>query len=290
MAGAGAVLGALGRGLGSYGLRNLLGSAYAASGLYRNLRGGGGGRSYSRRARGRRPFSMMRRGVQLRNAGFKSRVPAMLTSSREEVKTVDYTLNPGFLTTGIFLYVNQVQEGSGFWQRIGRKISIVSIQMKGCIKPSNLNAAAIPSQTLRYMLIYDRAPTGALPTLADVLQDTSAAGANSTATESGINMDNKFRFAVLRDRIHIAPALGANGGTPAAVQGLQVDSTSDTKYSFNCSEFIRMGGAVTQYNGSVGDVTQCKTGAVYIMVVSSTDANANPAWGLYARLRIRYVD
>jgi len=221
---------------------------------------------------------------------FKQKMPSMLNSPGEEIKAVDTTINQGFLTTVQVTLLNTIAEGSSFYQRVGRKTHLKYISLKGWIRPSNLNAAAITRSTIRYVIVYDRSPQGAVPSYADIFQDTSAGGANSSSVNSGPNMDNKFRFAILRDRIHEAPPLGVNGAVPAVPQPfLSVDVTGDSKYSFNCTEFIRTN-ATTQYSGPNGTIGDVRVGAIYLVTFSDTDANANAAWVVDARCRIRYTD
>lgn len=182
-------------------------------------------------------------------------------------------------------------EGSSFYNRIGRKICMKSVHIVGAILPSNANAGAEPAQFARFLVLYDRQPNGALPSVADVLNNYDESGTTSSSVFSGLNMNNRDRFVVLRDRKFYLPALGVNGATPANVQGVQIDpNVSD--HSFIFRDFIPLKNLEMHFkansaNGPIGDVS---TGSLIYLLISESDANATSAWQLQCNSRLRFVD
>lgn len=181
-------------------------------------------------------------------------------------------------------------EGSSFYNRIGRRIRMKSLQITGTIRPSNGNAAAVPDQFGRLLVIYDRQPNGALPSLADIITNYDEAGTTGSTAHAGINLNNRSRFVVLRDRRFYLPPLGINGATPAAQQGVTMVPTDDTSFLFR--EFIKLGGLETQYKASTatGPIGDISTGSLIIATVSTADANATSAWRFTGNVRLRFED
>jgi len=241
-----------------------------------------------------RSFNRMQ-ALRMSNA---TRVPAGLYASARtgatELKSVDWlptTAQLPFKTAGTVTFIVGPQEGSGFYNRIGRRIRMKSLELRGMITPSAGNAAAVVQQFARLLIIYDRQTNGAAPTLADVLTDYDNAGATTSSDKSGLNMNNRDRFIVLRDRKLILPALGINGATPAAVSALQVEANNQNP-GLVIHEFIKLKGLETHFKASsnptvVGDVA---TGGLFAVVISSADANATAAWVIALEGRLKYFD
>jgi len=89
--------------------------------------------------------------------------------------------------------LNLVQAGSAFYQRIGSKINIKSIEVSGVIEQG---ATAGYMAKLRYLIVYDRQSNGAYPTLQNILQDNDG----NLTFNSGVNMQNRARFSIIRDK------------------------------------------------------------------------------------------
>lgn len=208
-----------------------------------------------------------------------------------ELKSTDQalTVSPIMTAGTISLVVAPPLEGASFYQRIGRRIRMKSLEIRGEITPNNTNAAAVPQQFARIMVLYDRQTNGALPALADILTGFNAAGATTSTVWDGLNMNNRDRFTVLRDRKLILNGLGINGATPANITGLSPDPNVDnTSYVFR--EFIKLKGLETHFKASAGGVGDIATGSIVLLTVSSADANAAPAWQLAYGARLKFYD
>ena len=113
-----------------------------------------------------------------------------------EAKVVDTDpANYSMDTTGSITLINGVATGSDFTDRIGRKIILKSVYVRGIIKP-------VDSQTndalCRMMVVYDMQANGAAPAITDILK--------SATSQSQLNMNNRDRFKIIFDKV---VALGA---------------------------------------------------------------------------------
>jgi len=210
------------------------------------------------------------------------------------LKSVDIVSKTQYfnLTTPDVFLVNAVAEGPAPYQRIGRRTKCISISMKGEIRPNLAGTAALDASTVRYMIVYDRQPNGIIPAFNEIIQATDSAGANTNAALDGMNLNNRDRFVILRDRTHMLPPIGVGGATPAKAQGMVVDLSSDTKYSLNLTEYIKTK-AITQYRGATATIGDIISGAIVVVAVSNIDvvgvANQS-AWSCTYNLRVRYSD
>jgi len=89
--------------------------------------------------------------------------------------------------------------GSQNYNRIGRKINMKSLQFRGMIAAATV-ATAADDQLCRIVIVYDKQSNGAAPTWANVVQSQSIAGTTSSATSDMVNLDNRDRFTIVRDK------------------------------------------------------------------------------------------
>lgn len=182
------------------------------------------------------------------------------------------------------------EEGSGFYNRIGRRIRMKSLHIRGYISPGGGNAAAVSQQMGRIMVLYDRQTNGAAPSIADILTNYDADGTARTtpAALCGLNLNNRDRFVVLRDHQVILPAIGINGATPANTAPGDVRNQDGNLVNM----FIPLKGLEMHFKASsaTGPITDIATGSLLIVTVSNQDANASPAWSFTWSGRLRFVD
>lgn len=211
---------------------------------------------------------------------FKS--PAVQKGVNVEKKWVDTTTgNKNFSLTGAFSLINGLQRGTDVYQRVGRRIKIVSINIRGLFFV--LQDGAVPSiDYLRMMLVYDREPNGSLPNLNEILQDTSEANATSTNSISHMNLVNSDRFAIIKDWSIAIPAKAASG-TSAPSQSLLDNGFA----AINWNKKVNLD---VKYNsGTVGDVTDITTGSLFLVFVG-LETTANSQFGAQMQCRIRFTD
>jgi len=179
------------------------------------------------------------------------------------VQTAATGAEPAVPFTGI-TEVNCVEQGATSYNRIGTKILIKSIDFRASF---NMLGTAPVNNSLRYMIVYDHQPNGAFPLIGDILSRNIATAPNFF---TGVNMANRSRFVVLRDRI---VALDPEGtGT------------------VNVKEFIKTK-LETQFRSSTSTIGDITTGAIYLVcfcLIAGTAASYITMTA--ATFRLRYFD
>lgn len=170
-----------------------------------------------------------------------------------EKKNVDGT--PSLTSVGTawsaLSLINSIAQGAGGTQRIARKVNMVSLLVR-----ASLTTAA--TGNLRWMVVYDHAPQGALPAITDILVVDSI--------NSPQNLNNNDRFMIIHDEL-----INSNsGGTVIHV-----------------SKFFRKFNPGLQSvwtNAATGTIADVTTGAVYVCAVGTAAVTLN------AYTRIRFTD
>ncbi len=214
----------------------------------------------------------------------RSRIPAStLRTLSTEIKSLDiprasYALN----TTGSVTPLNLIRAGSSFFNRIGRRIELRSIHMKGTI---NQIRTTNSWDYVRVMIVYDRQTNGALPAIADILQSTDQAGTNTTTSFSDINLNNRDRFQVLRDLRICLPSFTLTAGQ-VTNPGF-VDPVSQT---FNIKEFKKIKSEITQYktDSSPADISDIATGGLFLVTLGFQAAGSE-GFDADLEFRLRYA-
>lgn len=201
-----------------------------------------------------------------------------------EIKAIDipgagYTYRSPTFGTNIVL-LNGVQTGTAFFNRIGSRVEWKNMHIRGF----NANALTCVQGQLRMLIIYDRQPTGALPTVSDILQSRDQAGVATTSGASEINLDNRDRFTVIRDQHWYAPACTNTAGV--LTNGPQYPNDDN---DHDIDMFIKLKGLQTQYRSSSSPCTiaDIASGAMYaLFLLNGTDS----AWTANLAFRLRYED
>jgi len=209
--------------------------------------------------------------------------PAAFTQSGSEIKAIDLavaTYNFSLPATNSMVLLNGVQTGAGFFNRVGSRIEMKNLHIRGLIK--NL-ATAIQDQG-RLIIVYDRQPTGALPTIADLLQSRDQTGAATNPGTAEINLDNRDRFAILRDASFYFPSVTFTGGVQT--NGPAYPGTDD---ELDVNIFIKLKGLASHYKSSSNPCTiaDIATGALYACFVS---VNETAKYSFVGSFRLRYDD
>lgn len=199
------------------------------------------------------------------------------TQPKAELKCFDLASTSQALSAaGVFVTLNAIPQGADFFQRIGRKVYNKSIRVTGFI---NNTATSATQEYGRVIIYYDSQPNAAIPALADLLQNANAAAATNNFSE--ININNRERFQILRDRRFILPPL-----TNTAGQLTNFQVIDQLQQSFNIDEFIKLRGLEAVYNatngGTIADIT---SGSIGMLTLGSTGN-----WEFTFSTRLRYYD
>lgn len=202
---------------------------------------------------------------------------------KPELKCVDVNnsgASPAFnliSTTSSVSLLNACAVGAEVYQRVGRKIMMQSLHVRGWIT-QNQAKAAIPD-FCRIMVVYDRQP--ALTGPPALLQSTDATGAVSSLSSDFTNIANFERFEVLADIQLDICGTSAVGGTASS-------TITDFKGEYRVNRYIKLKNLVAHYD-SAGVGTAPVTGAIYLFTLGETPA-ANAMYTFNYVTRLRYYD
>lgn len=173
--------------------------------------------------------------------------------------------------------LNIPTNGPELYQRVGRKIYMKSIQIRGYV----WNAATTTSSLGRVILLYDSQANGAAPVVADILSNMTLAPATTGC--SMLNLNNRQRFSILKDVVMNLPSC-------TNVAGVLTNGPSypDTTGRFEINWFVKLRGLEAVFNnvngGNIGDVA---SGSLFLMFI--TDVN-DATWNFKGVTRLRYYD
>jgi len=203
--------------------------------------------------------------------------------SSAEIKAVDieeisYPFRDPTTASGITL-LNGIQAGAGFYNRIGSRIEMKSLQINGFLGPA-VGASSTTPANLRMLIVYDRQPTGALPVISDILQDRLQTGVAITGGLSHINLDNRDRFSILRD---------VRWAMPTTTAGVLTGVASGVGEPWTVNLFLKLKGLGVHYKSTTNPTTiaDIATGALYACWVAETN---DSDWVIEAGFRLRYDD
>lgn len=203
---------------------------------------------------------------------------AMIQKKLLEMKTYDNNISSTFTNAGGFTCLNDPVVGASFFQRIGNKMFMKSVQVHFQLQPGSTAVTDV----VRVMLIYDKQTNASFPTLASILGDANAGA--GTDVQSFKNIANVDRFKVLRDWYITTPAV-----TVVATAVTQLGPADYINQALQVNEFVNLRGLETLYNqnnsGTVADIT---TGSLLLLTLSSTASTGT--WNCVGRTRVRYSD
>lgn len=158
----------------------------------------------------RRFKSQGRKMVKVRRSAASS--SSMPLGRSKEIKSVDIEQSLTFpLNTAVQgIALNDTSAGADYFNRIGRKVTGVSLRVRGRIDSPNVVAANIDIEYLRFMIVHDKQPVaGVVASWADVVLAQSAAGGTASGALSGLNMNHRDRFKILREYTLNVPQISA---------------------------------------------------------------------------------
>jgi len=191
-------------------------------------------------------------------------------------------------TNGDAICLNLVQQGAGSWMRIGRKITLESLRVRGTFEwlyTAQAGTNDVAGNVVRMVVVWDKQPSGAaIPTFDTVFGITDQAGTESTTFLNPVKYDNMDRFSVLRDYVcDLVPETNTTGGT-----------SNQIAVRKNFDEFIPLKGREVVFLGQSAPMTiaDISTGAIYVYFrVGQNVPSDNEVFVTASSFaRLRYVD
>lgn len=259
-------------------------------------RGGGRGRTTAAQAI-KATRAQMRRVQYASSRSVARRPPTVVSRGGTEIKQVDFELSPAavpeqgsagltFTTGGSINVVNLVKTGSGFYNRVGRKVTLRSLRVKFTLADEMAASSETQAAHLRILVVYDTSPNGVLPLVSDILQDINQDGGTSTSWVSDLNQNNRDRFRILRDMNSERPEVYNDVNNVRTSSGV-VDQQFGTEYFDEYIKTVR--GWDTCYKSDASPITiaDCSSGAVYVVCISDQDL---PGVHIRGKVRTTYTD
>jgi len=173
--------------------------------------------------------------------------------------------------------LNAIAVGPTFFERVGRRIEMASLHLKGVITQTG-NVTTVMDYC-RLAIVYDRQPNGAFPTTTTIFQDYSPTGVTGSSPSSGVNPDERERFLVLSDiKLALPPTTAA-----------QFSGTDGVTTSFNINRFINLKGLKTHYKDDSSNISGIATGSLLIIGMGQL-ASGSEGWHFVGTWRLRYAD
>ena len=188
--------------------------------------------------------------------------------ARREKKFWDLEFVRGALNTAgtIEDSINEIPQGAGENQRIGRLAIIKNIGMRYTITNGGSTGAG-EAFSVRVMLVLDTQANGAAAAVTDILD-----GANF---QDWNNLVNKGRFIVLMDRIHNVQPTPGSGNAVA---------TGNSAHSF---EFHKKCSIPIEFSAATGAMTEIKSNNLLLLDIQD---NTVQSTGIKYNIRLRFYD
>lgn len=205
-----------------------------------------------------------------------------------EKKGVDTTISgtglPETTSTNAGIYpLNLIQQGTGSWNRIGRKTKLKSVRIQGNISNSYVMANGDNAGNIvRCILVWDKQPSGnALPTFETIFGVTDQSGTESCTIYSPPKYDTMDRFRVLKDWkeefvVYVQPLANA-------------DSTVEYR-DIDC--YLKLGDLESVYSGQSNPMTiaDINSGALYFILRAQTNSATTSQASVALNARVRFID
>lgn len=194
-----------------------------------------------------------------------------------DIAPATYQIN----TTGSITLLCVPVPGTDYTNRIGRKIGIKSVYIRGIV---GLSAAlttittgvTAQGQLLRLIIFVDMQPNGAAPALADLL--------NNATANAQLNPNNRDRFRVIKDKQW---AFGRFQWDTTATQTYAMTSGNSVA-QVKCFKRINL---QTIFNaGTAGAIADINSGALYMCWVGDQAAGTDTAGAAVVSTRVRFYD
>lgn len=183
------------------------------------------------------------------------------------------------------IVLNLIQQGAGSWNRVGRKVNLRSLRIRGDINHTQVTGAPglTYGQVVRCVIVWDKQPSsGTIPQWQDMFGFTAQDGTEGTSMYAPIRYDNMDRFSILRD-VTYDPQPGAKAQT----------APDTVVYQNTIDEYIRLGDRECVFSGQSNPMTiaDISSGAIYFCVRAKINNALNTQSAITnMTARLRYTD
>lgn len=209
--------------------------------------------------------------VPLRSGGYR---PNRVERKVNDLTTATYQCN----TTGSFTLLANPTLGSDFNNRIGRKVLLKSVYVRGRVVTETASAgteAFVPAQQTRMILFIDMQPNGAAPAVTDLLVEA--------LPSSQLNLNNRDRFKILTDRTYCFDPYYVDSSTATET------FASAPNQIYNVKKYKKLNLEMIFNATNGGTIADINSGALYMFWIGSRASGATDANAIVST-RVRYAD
>jgi len=189
-----------------------------------------------------------------------NKTPRRPKQSKSEVKSLIVTATPNANSGGVIQLLSAVVRGTTENTRVGSQLRTRALELSGFCA---VTPATGVDQIHRLMIVRDFAPNGATPTLGDIL--------SATSVYSFVNENSLWRFHVYYDHCFDLSATAESGSIASFRKKIKL-------------------GYVVQYNANaLGDIRDCDSGALFIVIIGTSAAGVTAGSCNYSA-RLTYTD
>lgn len=218
---------------------------------------------------------------------------AVKKASQRELKGVDTDLTLAAPITTVFntnddmKVLNLIQQGTGYFNRIGRKVCLKSLLVHFQVSARFAANAGPPivalPNTFRWSIVWDRQPGSVLPGWDEIFAETGEDGVEQGALLSPPRFDNMARFRIIRDKVvDVNPKI------------YSYQTPDETRVEMTVKDYIKLPNLETVYNSTANpmSVANIASGALYFMVRCHRGSAPADEMSLtsFSVSRLRYTD
>jgi len=206
-----------------------------------------------------------------------------------ELKGVDtlLNLNPIISTTNTnasSFTLNLIPPGTASYNRVGRKIQLQSLRLKGNFQFSFTpgGTGIVAGNAVRMVVVWDKQTNGALPAWQDIFGYTLQDATEASTIMAPSKYDNMARFQILKDQVF----------EPQTLVG-HVVTTGLCEQMVSFDSYIPLKGKETSFGGQSAPCTiaDIATGGLYVFFRSQLNTAGNLVQvDADSVARLRYID
>lgn len=216
----------------------------------------------------------------------------IVLKSNGEKKGMDTNLyiasvtNTSNTNTNCFV-VNLIQQGSGSWNRVGRKVNLKSLRIKGSFEVTYRAHEQTLGNFIRMVVVWDKQPSsGSVPTFDQIFGTKDQDGTETSGILAPPKYDNMGRFRVLKDITFDCK--------PEANFWIVGGNDEVISYPISFDEYIKLNNLETVFSGqsipmSISDIS---TGGLYIFfrALANQPGISQISVSSLSNARLRYTD
>lgn len=170
--------------------------------------------------------------------------------------------------------------GADFTNRVGRKITLKTVYVKGAVAQMNawvLANQTVQAQHLRMIIFVDYQPNAAAPAVTDIL--------NNATPASQLNLNNRDRFRVIADKEYVVDPFCLEEAGPTETFASTCNQIKFVK------KFKRINIETIFNNNSTGAIGDITSGALFMLWIGTGDhTNVGQYSQAKVSTRVRFSD